>query len=76
VAKERMVICEDGFVSIGSLDLYLKYTVSQREEKETISFRKEKGNSTAMVDYDQDFKISDSHNKGITMWERIGKKMI
>ena len=76
VAKERMVICEDGFVSIDSLDLYLKYTVSQREEKETISFRKEKGNPTAMVVYDRDFKISDSLNKGIAMWlERIGKKI-
>lgn len=76
VAKERMVICEDGFVSIDSLELYLKYTVSQREEKETISFRKEKGNPTAMVVYDRDFKISDSLNKGIAMWlERIGKKI-
>lgn len=76
VAKERIVICEDGFVSIDSLELYLKYTVSQREEKETISFRKEKGNPTAMVVYDRDFKISDSLNKGIAMWlERIGKKI-
>lgn len=77
VSNLRNVPCENGFISIDSLNKYLNYIALQREEKETPLFQKEKGNPTATVVYDRDFKISDNLNKGIAVWlERIDKELI